>query len=55
MIKYVADKLHIKGHTEQWCLENCHPDIFTELNYGNTVVCEKTNFWLDNFRYISNK
>ena len=35
-IKYVVDKMHIKGHTETWCLENCNPKIFPELDDINT-------------------
>ena len=45
-IKYVVDKLHIKGLTERWCRENCDPSLFHELKDINTVVCEENFFWL---------
>ena len=51
-IRYVVDKMHIKGHSEQWCLENCHPKLFPELDNVNTVVCEQTNFFVDNYKHI---
>ena len=35
-IKYVVDRLHIKGHTEAWCLENCDPKLYPELQDLNT-------------------
>ena len=50
--KYVVDKLHIQGHTERWCLENCHPKLFPELEPINTVVCEQLNFWLGRYKHI---
>ena len=39
-IKYVVDRLHIKGHTEKWCLENCHPKLFPNLIGVNTEACK---------------
>jgi len=44
--------LHIKGHKENWCLNNCHPDLFPEVKDVNTVICEQINYWLNNFKYI---
>eukprot|EP00973_Karenia_brevis_P031302 4320537-Karenia_brevis.AAC.1 len=26
-MQYVIDKLHAKGHVDQWCKENCHPRV----------------------------
>jgi hypothetical protein len=37
--------MHIKGHTETWCPENCNPSNFPELEDINTQVCEQVNFW----------
>lgn len=51
-IKYVVDRLHIKGHSQKWCTERCHPDLFPELENVNTVVCEQINFWLGKFKHI---
>ena len=51
-VTYIVDRLHIKGHTESWCLENCHPILFPEIDKINTVVCEQANFRLGNYRYI---
>ena len=51
-IIYVVDKLHIQGHTETWCHENCHPRLFPELERINTVVCEQINFWLGGYKHI---
>jgi hypothetical protein len=48
---FVVDKLHIQGHTEEWCLENCHPRKFSELNKVNTMVCEQINYWLGGFKH----
>lgn len=49
--------MHIKGHTETWCLENCNPKIFPELDDINTQVCEQTNFWYglysSEFKYMN--
>jgi len=49
---FAVDKMHIKGHTEQWCLENCNPNNFKELNEVNTMVCEQINFTLGRYKYI---
>ena len=51
-VKYVVDKLHIQGHTEAWCLQNCHPKLFPDLEPVNTVICEQVNFWLGRYKYI---
>jgi len=50
--KYVVDKLHIQGHTETWCHQNCHPSLFRELDDINTIVCEQLNFPLGQYKYI---
>ena len=28
----VVDKMHMKGHTDVWCKENCNADKFEALN-----------------------
>ena len=30
-IEISVDRLHMKGHTDKWCIENCHPDLFPAL------------------------
>ncbi len=47
------DKLHINGHTEQWCLSNYNPQLFPEITEKNTIVAEQTNFWLGLYKYSS--
>ena len=51
-LKFAVDKLHIKGHKEAWCLQNCNPTNNPDLDGVNTVVCEQVNFWLGQFKYI---
>ena len=31
-MEIVIDKMHMAGHTDKWCQENCDPKSFTELN-----------------------
>ena len=31
-VEIVVDKLHMRGHTDKWCAENCDPHNFEELN-----------------------
>jgi tmRNA-binding protein len=50
--RHYVDKLHIKNHTDNWCLYNCDPNKVPELSELNTVVCEQINFWLSRFKYI---
>lgn len=50
--RHYVDKLHIKNHTDEWCLNNCDPNKVEELKNLNTVVCEQINFWLSRFKYI---
>ena len=52
VIKFAVDKLHIQGHKENWCLKNCHPKLFPELNDVNTVICEQINYWLGSYKYM---
>ena len=49
---YVIDKLHIKGHTETWCKQNCHPQEFPELKDVNTIICEQVNYWSGKYKYM---
>ena len=51
LYKFVVDKLHIKGHTEKWCHENCSPYLFLELLDVKTVICEQINSWIGKYRY----
>ena len=48
-IKYVVDRLHIKGHTEAWCLENCDSKLYPELKGVNTEASMRAN-WFFRFR-----
>jgi hypothetical protein len=49
---FIVDRLHIQGHVGKWCLDNCHPKLFPELDGYNTQVCEQLNSWLSKFKYI---
>ena len=31
-IKIVIDKMHMEGHTDKWCMANCDPHLFMELD-----------------------
>ena len=31
-IEIVIDKMHMTGHIDKWCLANCNPSQFPELN-----------------------
>ena len=30
-IQIVVDKMHMSGHTDKWCWENCDPQLFPQL------------------------
>ena len=34
-IHIVVDKMHMQGHIDSWCRENCNPRAFKELNDVN--------------------
>ena len=31
-IEIVVDKLHMAGHVDKWCLSNCDPHLFHDLD-----------------------
>ena len=31
-IEIVIDKMHMAGHVDKWCHENCDPNLLTELD-----------------------
>lgn len=31
-VEMVIDKLHMRGHVDKWCAENCDPNKFKELD-----------------------
>jgi hypothetical protein len=33
--KMVVDKMHMRGHIDAWCKENCDPHKFTQLEKVN--------------------
>ena len=39
-IEIVIDKMHMAGHIDRWCLENCDPKLFTDLNEVRRVKSE---------------
>jgi hypothetical protein len=50
--KLVVDKLHIQGHVDHRCLQECHPNKFQDLEEVNTVIVEQINFWFGRYKYI---
>ena len=41
---FVVDRLHITGHTDEFCRDVCHPDKVPSMKgVINTMVCEQTN------------
>jgi hypothetical protein len=52
---YIMDKLHSSGHTDAWCLSNCHPDLPENaemLGQANTSICEQTFRVTNRFKYM---
>ena len=37
-MKIVIDRMHFKGHIDQWCRENCNPDSVKELQDVSTTI-----------------
>lgn len=31
-VQIVIDKLHMEGHVDKWCLTNCDPHLFHDLD-----------------------
>ena len=31
VLEIVVDKMHFKGHTDPWCIRNCNPNDFLQL------------------------
>ena len=31
-VEIVTDKLHMEGHVDKWCLTNCDPHLFNDLD-----------------------
>jgi hypothetical protein len=53
---YAIDGFHVSGHTDSWCLTNCHPDVPSfagRLRGFRSSVCEFTFTWLSAFKHAS--
>ena len=53
-MKYAVDGFHATGHTDGWCLANCHPknpDLVEELHDFRSSVCEFTFTWLSRYKH----
>ena len=37
-IEIVVDKMHFSGHTDKWCMENCNPNNFRDLDNVRTHI-----------------
>jgi len=46
-VEMVVDKMHIKGHTDPWCKENCDANKFKELHkVCDASLCKPAiNWW----------
>lgn len=51
-VEIVVDKMHMSGHVDKWCLTNCDPHLFRDLDnvcrhmlhtLYNTVYCAYVN------------
>ena len=43
-VRYVTDRLHAKGHVDQWCLQNCSPTAECNaavMEHVNSQSCEQ--------------
>ena len=49
---HLIDKFHIYNHKDPYCLKNCNPYDYKEMDKLNSVVCEEINFWAGKFKYI---
>ena len=53
-VRYVCDGFHVSGHTDPWCLANCHPQappFEDRMKDIRTSVCEFTFAWLSRYRH----
>ena len=41
-----------QGHTSPYCREHCNPRNVPELKKVNTVICEQTFKWLNNYKSV---
>ena len=37
-VEIVIDKLHMEGHTDEWCKANCDPHLFKALD--KVSICQ---------------
>ena len=53
-LKFVIDEFHMAGHTDPWCLANCHPrspEVAQRMEGVRTSVCEFTFTWMSQYRH----
>ncbi len=50
--KYLIDRFHIRNHKNQ-CFKNYNSDDVEAMKNKNTSICEKTNFMLNRFRFMT--
>ena len=54
-MKYITDYMHSDGHVDEWCLQNCHPDVPVNkalLEGVNTSICEQTFRITNRFKFM---
>jgi hypothetical protein len=49
----VIDKMHFKGHVDEWCHTHCNPYQLDHLNGIDTEVCEQSFSWLSRYARIT--
>ena len=37
-MSYVVDRMHFKGHVDQWCRKNCDPDKLPAMEMVHTYM-----------------
>ena len=51
---YACDGFHASGHTDPWCMANCHPKaphVVEKLSGIRTSVCEFTFTWFSQYKH----
>ena len=55
LLFFIIDRLHAKGHVDDWCEANCHPDAECNVPHVaglNTSVCEQQFSSLSRHKFV---
>lgn len=53
-VQYIIDKMHARGHVDQWCKANCHPEVPSNaeaIRGLKTPACETKNSVLGRHKF----